>query len=141
VCEQLFGVERRRAISLVQYFGGYRAGNTVLVDRLELIATLEDLWESPDTLSERKRKARLVDRLESLRRYQKAAAVAIPILPKSCERRLPELPIGIAIESGRLTVEFNRTEELLQRLFEVARAAAADYEAFQAVVEENRPPV
>jgi hypothetical protein len=139
VCERIFSVGRRRAISLMQCFGGYRSGNAVLVDRLELIAKLEDLWESPDAVSEQKRKTRLADRLESVRRYQKAAAVVIPVSASSDEIRLPELPVGIAIESGRLTVEFNRTEELLQRLFEVAKAAANDFEAFQAVVERNRP--
>ena len=29
-CERLFGVRRRRAIELMHFFGGYKAGNTVL---------------------------------------------------------------------------------------------------------------
>jgi hypothetical protein len=40
MCERLFQVKRRRAIALVQFFGGYRSGNAVLVDRNRLIAQL-----------------------------------------------------------------------------------------------------
>ena len=39
-CERLFKVRRRRAIALMQNFGGYRAGNAVLIDRLGLIRRL-----------------------------------------------------------------------------------------------------
>ena len=139
MCESLFGVSRRRAITLMQHFGGYRSGNTVLVDRLDLIAKLEDLWASPQSLGERKRKARLADRLESLCRARKAASVLIPVAPQERTRRLPDLPEGVAVGDGRLTVEFNSTEQLLQRLFDVAQAAANDFDAFQALMEKNAP--
>ena len=33
IYENVFGVKRRRAIYLMQRFGGYQAGNTVLIDR------------------------------------------------------------------------------------------------------------
>ena len=137
VCECLFSVGRRRAIELMQYFGGYQSGNTILADRLGLIAKLEDLWEAPATLGERERKVRLPDRLESLRRARKATSVVIPVEPLAWRRRFPELPCGVSVGAGQLTVEFSRTEELLQRLFEVAQAAANDYESFEAVVEQN----
>jgi hypothetical protein len=35
MCEQIFGVRRRRAIELMHCFGGYQAGNTVLLDRMD----------------------------------------------------------------------------------------------------------
>lgn len=139
MCESLFGVGRRRAISLMQYFGGYRSGNTILVDRLDLIARLESLWEDPSSLKERKRKVRLAARLEAIRRARTATAVAIAVEPAVWRTRFPNLPGGVSIGAGELTVKFSRTEELLQRLFEVAQAAANDFEAFQAVVEQNAP--
>jgi len=135
--ESLFGVGRRRAIGLMEYFGGYRSGNTVLVDRLDLIARLEDVWEDPDTLKERNRKTRLADRLEAFRRARKAISVVIPVEPSVWKRRFPNLPSGVSVTAGELTVKFSRTEELLQRLFEVAQAAANDFDAFQAAVEQN----
>ena len=33
LCEKIFGVHRRRAVELMHRFGGYRSGNTVLIDR------------------------------------------------------------------------------------------------------------
>jgi hypothetical protein len=140
MCESLFGVGRRRAIELMQHFGGYRSGNTVLVDRLELIAKLEDLWASPQARGERKRKARLADRLESLRRARKAASVLIPVEPLGQTHRFPDLPERVSVSSGQLTVRFSRTEELLQRLFEVAQAAANDLDSFHALMEKNHQP-
>lgn len=137
LCEKLFRLGRRRTLEVLSDFGGYRAGNTILVDRQALIASLEDLWESPDTTRERQRKARLVERLESLRRYRKAASVVIPMEPAAKPVTLPSWPNGIALESGRLTVEYGRAEELLQRLYQIAQAAAGDYETFQATVEHS----
>ena len=42
-CERIFGLGRRRAIDLMQKFGGYRAGNSVLLDRQALIHSLQKL--------------------------------------------------------------------------------------------------
>ena len=47
VCERIFGVRRRRAIDLMQQFGGYRAGNTILIDRLDLIRRLQSMADEP----------------------------------------------------------------------------------------------
>jgi len=140
MCERLFGVGRRRAIDLMQRFGGYRSGNTVLVDRLELIAQLERLEQCPDALGERRRKVRLAEKLDSLRRYQRASTVMIPAPDRVQSRSLPELPAGVALQAGQLTVEFAKTAELLQRLYAIAQAAAYDYDAFQAAVERNDAP-
>jgi hypothetical protein len=53
ICELLFGVRRRRAVELMQRFGGYRTGNTIVLDRAELIHSLERLQGSPDPAYER----------------------------------------------------------------------------------------
>lgn len=136
IIERLFRVRRRRAIDLMGRFGGYRSGNLVLVDRLEMIAALEDLWESPATIRERKRKARLAERLEALHRYRRAATVVIPPTPPTTAPA-PSLPQGTSLDSGRLIVEFSKPEELLQRLYAVAQTAAQDYDAFQATLEHH----
>lgn len=136
--ERLFQVRRRRALDLMQGFGGYRAGNTILIDRLALIRQLELILDSPDMAMERRRKRRFVEKLDALRRHQQALQVKIPVEPPAWRRRFPDLPQGVELEPGRLRVEFSRTEELLQRLFEVARAAANDYDTFQATIEKNQ---
>ena len=60
ICERLFRVRRRRAIELIQHFGGYRSGNTVLVDRLALIRQLNHLNADSEVDRERRRKAETV---------------------------------------------------------------------------------
>jgi hypothetical protein len=136
-CENLFRLGRRRSIELIHRFGGYRSGNVLLVDRLELIAGLEDLWESPDSVRERRRKSRLVERLESLRRYRKAASVVIPVPASTCKTSPQCLPAGIEVSAGKLTLQFTRAEELLQRLYELSQTAAGDYETFRETVEQG----
>ena len=64
-CERLFGVRRRRANELMQRFGGYQAGNTVLVDRLD-IRRLQSMADDPEVEREQRRKQRLSDQLVKL---------------------------------------------------------------------------
>ena len=59
VCEMIFAVKRRRAIELMQHFGGYRTGNAVLLDRFALLIHLRQLEGSAEITWERQRKERL----------------------------------------------------------------------------------
>ncbi len=131
VCESLFGVRRRRAIDLIRYFGGYQAGRTFLIDRPKLIAQLEQIRDSPDFKMEWHRKERLAERLESIRRLQTGARVAIAVEPQILRRRLPDLPAGVGLSPGALHIQFESSEELLGKLFALAQAIANDYEAFE----------
>ena len=63
VCESVFGVRRRRAIDLMQRFGGYQAGNTVLIDRTVLITQLQGMLNNPEVHGERQRKQRFSEHL------------------------------------------------------------------------------
>jgi hypothetical protein len=47
------------------------------------------------------------------------------------------MPEGVALEAGRLTVEFGSVEELLSRLYGLSQAAALDYDGFRHDVEEH----
>jgi hypothetical protein len=130
-CERLFHLRRRRAIDLIRCFGGYQAGRTFLVDRAKLVAQLERIRDSPDFKMEWRRKERLVERLEGIRRLQAGARVAIPVEPQTLHRRLPDLPPGIGLSPGALHIQFQSSEELLGKLFALAQAIANDYEAFE----------
>ena len=133
VVERTFGVRRRRAVELMRRFGGYLSGNTILLDRLGLIYQLEAVGAGADVIRERRRKERLSGKLDELHRYRAAAAVRIP-LPAVTAGRMPE---GVALEAGRLTVEFGSVEELLSRLYGLSQAAALDYDGFRHDVEEH----
>jgi len=131
VCERLFRLRRRRAIDLMRWFGGYQAGKTFLIDRPQLIAQLEMVRGSPDYKMELRRKERLAERLDALRRLQTGARVAIPVEPEVMSQRLPDLPDGVGLSPGALHIQFSSSEELLGKLFALAQAIANDYEAFE----------
>ncbi len=131
VCERLFRLRRRRAIDLMRFFGGYQAGRTFLIDKPKLVSQLEQIRDSPDFKMEWRRKERLFERLESIRRLQAGARVAIPVEPDVLSQRLPDLPAGVGLSPGTLHIQFGSSEELLSKLFALAQAIANDYEAFE----------
>jgi len=131
LCERLFRLRRRRAIDLMRCFGGYQAGRTFLVDRQQLVAQLERIRDSDDFKMEWRRKERLTERLEAIRRLQAGARVAIQVEPQTLGRRMPDLPPGIGLSRGVLHIQFESSEELLSKLFALAQAIANDYEAFE----------
>jgi hypothetical protein len=131
VCERLFRLRRRRAIDLLRGFGGYQAGRTFLIDRPKLVAQLEQIRDSSDFKMEWRRKERLADRLEAMRRLQAGARVAIPVEAEAMSQRWPELPAGVGLSPGVLHIQFQSSEELLSKLFALAQAIANDYEGFE----------
>jgi hypothetical protein len=135
-CERMFGVRRRRAVQLMQGFGGYRSGNAVLLDRMDLIRQLEALASSPSVERECRRKERLDRKLGDLHRYRAAAAVRIEVLPVTDQA----LPAGVRLGAGQMTVSFAKVEDLLSTLYALAQSAAADFERFRAVAEDGSSP-
>jgi hypothetical protein len=132
--ERLFGVRRRRAITLMQSFGGYVSGSAVLLDREALIARLTAMQADPEVDREVRRKQRLSARLDSLRRHRSAAQVLIRVPEDAPSRRLRDLPQGIALGPGRLTIDFEGAEQLLTKLYEFSQAIANDYDQFCAAL-------
>ena len=135
MCERLFGVRRRRAVELMQRFGGYQVGHTLLADRLCLIQQLQALDADPNVLHERRRKQRLTAELGRLRQSSVGAAVIIEVPTPSGPSANSALPSGVSITAGKLVIEFVRVEELFSRLYALAQVAAADYESFCRVVQ------
>jgi hypothetical protein len=131
LCERLFRLRRRRAIDLMRCFGGYQAGRTFLIERFQLIAELERMLESGDFKMEARRKERLAERLEAMRRLQAGARISIPVTAEVLSQRLPDLPAGMRLSPGVLHIQFQSSEELLGKLFALAQAIANDYEAFE----------
>jgi hypothetical protein len=137
VFERLFGIRRRRAIQLMHFFGGYQAGRTFLLDRLQLMGQLEPIEAGAEFVLEAKRKQRLTEALERVRRHHAGARVVLPIEAGELDGRLGDLPDGIQLEPGSLHVEFQKAEELLAKLFELSKAAANDFEAFRNAAEKR----
>ncbi len=134
--ETLFSLKRRQAIDLCHRFGGFQAGRTFLVDRVRLIAELERMRQDHGFEVELHRRERLSQMVVEARRLRAGAHVVLPVRPAALECHMADLPAGVRLEAGCLTVWFDKPEELLAKLFELAKAAHNDYEAFCAAAEK-----
>jgi hypothetical protein len=135
MCEKLFGLRRRRANDLMRQFGGYQAGNTILLDKVRLVQTLLQIEADPETDFERHRKERLSEQLNKLHRHRAATQVRIEVPADVHHRRLKELPSGVQLEARRLTIDFASAEQLLTSLYEFSQAVSNDYELFCSIIE------
>src|SRR5438309_5732785 len=79
VIESLFRLRRRQAIELMHEFGGYQAGRTFLIDRLQLVSALEARHNGDDFTQEAGRRERLNAGIAQLRRHYIGATVQIPV--------------------------------------------------------------
>src|SRR5579871_498838 len=137
VFERLFGARRRRAIQLMHFFGGYQAGRTFPLDRLQLMGQLEPLQAGAEYAREARRKQKLTEALETIRRHRAGARVVLPVEADGLPGRLGNLPEGVQLEPGSLHVEFEKAEELLAKLFALSKAAANDFDAFRTTAERK----
>ena len=122
--ERLFGLRRRRAIQLLDSFGGYRAGRTFLVDRRVLIEQLRRLTEGEEFQFASRRKERLDQAVDQLRRQRVAEQVRIPVKPDMLGQTMAGLPEEIMLQPGHLHIEFRGTVDLLTKLYQISVAAS-----------------
>jgi hypothetical protein len=134
MCERIFGVRRRRALQLMHSFGGWQSGQAYLVDRVALLRQLEPLQNSAELIREQRRRQRLSETLEDTRRHRAAARVILPVERDTGPRTMLDLPQGVRLQPGSLSVEFGEAEDLLAKLFELAQAAAHDFDGFRRMV-------
>ena len=119
--EALFGLKKRQAVSLMHRIGAIRVSRELAVDSRDLVAWLERMTADPSVAAEQRRHERVIGRIVELKAETAARAVKI-VLP---DRKLsPELPDGVSLEPGRLTVCFENDRQLLGRLFLLARVLA-----------------
>jgi hypothetical protein len=137
--ERLFKVRRRRAISLMKYFGGYRAGSSILVDRMALVKRLERMQQEPATGYEVHRKRQLAEHLALARQTRLGMKIKIPVPEDARDREFQDLPDGIEIAPGRVVFTFKSAEQLFSNLYEFSQAAANDYDRVCAAVEDAMP--
>jgi len=131
--EKIFGVRRRRAIQLMNYFDAYQSGRTLLIDRLALLEKLAPLEASAEFAIEQRRRQRLVQSLEELRRSRAARRVIIALEPQAPNGTV--LPDGVRLERGMLQVNFGDVQDLLRKLYAICQEAAHDFESFRAAAE------
>lgn len=128
---RLLGVHRRTAIRLMHRLGGYQSGRTFLVERVALVAALEEMAASENYSFEAGRRERVSAKLDALRREAKARAVIVPVAPDVWSREIADLPATVTLSPGRLEITCRGAEDLLRQLMELAQAVGNDYDGFE----------
>ncbi len=129
--ERLFHVRRRRAHQLMSAFGGFQIGRTYLIDRGALIDALERIARGDPFSWEARRKAKLADVLNEAHQDFAGRQVKIP----AYRHALPAWPAGVTLKRGELRIQFNDTEQLLKRLFELSQSILNNYDSFRHLAE------
>ena len=128
--EQLFGVSRARAATLMQTFGAELTGNQRTLPRTQLLRQLRKHRARAAFRGEAERRERLLTELRTARLT--GIRVAVPV--EALDARLSGLPAGVSVEPGRIGVRFRGAQDAVGRLFALAQALTNDYEQFEALV-------
>ena len=130
--EFLLGVGRRRAQQIMAPCVTDRVGANGLADRDALIDRLRRLAQGDDGFYEIKRRRKVAHVLEQLRKTrleQPQLLVEAPVA--MVNQDFENLPRGVYIEAGRITIEFEQPQQALERLLALAMAIGNDYDRFE----------
>jgi hypothetical protein len=133
--ERVLQVGRRRAQQLLAPCVSFQTGSSGLADRGQFLAHLQRLATGETVHYERQRRRRLARTLADL---HSAWQTRLPIeAPTSVVNQvLADLPAGIALAPGQITVRFTTTEEALEKLLALGMAIGNDFERFEQAVGE-----
>ncbi len=132
--QSLLHVSPRQALRILNRLAPSSAGASLLIPRIELIAKLQSLRDGEDSQFEIRRRDRLSDQLNRLRRDLKARQVRIEAAAQPVEL-LASLPPAIRLAPGRLEIRFTTAAELLTLLLSLGQAMTNDYHRFAEAVE------
>lgn len=119
--EVLFGLQKRQAVNLMHRIGAVRVSRELAVEQRDLIRWLEAMLSDSSVATEWRRHDTVIDRIVELKAETAARAVKI-VLPDGASSL--GLPDGVSLHPGLLTVSFDNEQQLLERLFLLARVFA-----------------
>lgn len=131
--QSLLHVSPRQALRILNRLAPSSAGTSFLIPRLDLIAKLQAIRNGEDSQFEIRRRDRLSDQLNRLRRDLKARQVRIEATQPV--ELLASLPPPIRLTPGRLEIQFTTASELLTLLLSLGQAMTNDFERFAEAVE------
>ena len=137
--EFLLGVGRRRAQQILAPCVTDRVGTNGLADRDALIAHLRRLAEGDDGYYERQRRRKVAAVLaalqkERLERPQLLVEAPVQVLAQ----QFANLPAGVTVERGRITVEFVEPQQALEKLLALAMAIGNDFDRFDRITRHGQ---
>ena len=119
--EALFGLKKRQAVNLMHRIGAVRVSRELAVEQPDLVQWLEELLSDPSAVAEWQRHEKVIKRIVDMKAETAARAIKI-VLPEGAPAN--DIPAGVSLQPGLLTVAFSSQQELLERLFLLARAFA-----------------
>src|SRR6202035_2262809 len=102
--------------------GAIRVSHEIAVPQKDLVSWLEEMALNPARTREIRRRERVIGRIVDLKAETAARGIKI-VLPDSPPSA--DIPPGVSLEPGLLTVSFSTEQQLLERLFLLARLLAA----------------
>jgi hypothetical protein len=133
--EFLLGISRRRAQQIMAPCITDRVGRSGLADRDALVTRLRRIAEGDDAFYEIERRRKVATLIEDLRRTRVAKPQLLVEAPIGVvNQEFENLPTGIRLEPGRITVEFTEPHEGLEKLLAMAMAISNDFDRFERCV-------
>ncbi|MGA3039209.1 MAG: hypothetical protein ABSF54_00310 [Bryobacteraceae bacterium] len=122
----------RRAQQILRPCVTRQVGANGVADREELIAHLRRLASGDEAHYERRRRQRLAQVLEGLREAALAQPKVLVEAPTTVlNQELANLPDGVSVTPGAISITFSTPNEALQRLLALAMAIGNDFTKFE----------
>jgi hypothetical protein len=130
--EILFAVGPRRAQQILAPCITDHVGANGLADRDALIDHLRRLAQGEDVFYTRTRRRKVAELLAGLRKDRLERPQLLVEAPvRVMNQALDDLPAGIAIEAGRITIDFVEPRQALEKLLALAMAIGNNYSRFE----------
>ena len=137
--ERLLRVRRRRAQQILQPCVRQQVGTNGVADREELIAHLQRLASQEAVYYERRRQERFAHVIRGLQKaWTEQTKVLVEAPAEIVNQEIAELPAGVTLRPGEITVRFSTAVEALEKLLAIAMAAGNDLDGFERLVSTNR---
>lgn len=136
--EVLLGVGRRRAQQILAPCIARRVGANGLADREVLLRHLQTLAAGEAGDYERDRRQRVAGVIADLSRQRSENPQVLVEAPiKVLTQQLIDLPSGVRLTPGRITVDFAQPREALEKLLALAMAIGNDFRGFEELVRSS----
>ncbi|MGA2132391.1 MAG: hypothetical protein ABSH50_08870 [Bryobacteraceae bacterium] len=132
--QTLLQVGRRRAQQVLRPCVTRQIGTSGMANREELIAHLRRLAAGEDVHYERRRRQRLAQTMEQLRQAALAQPKVLVEAPSTIVgQQFADLPEGVTVLPGNISISFSSPSEALQRLLALAMAIGNDFGEFERI--------
>ena len=129
--EHLLGVGPRRAQQIMAPCITEKIGSSGLADRNALISRLERTARGEDACYELQRRQKVARLLEGMRRDRiERPQLLIEAPAQVVNQEFENLPAGVKLEGGRITIEFSHPQQALEKLLALAMAIGNDFDRF-----------